>query len=236
MSTPLLEVRRIHVAYGPVPVLRDVSLQAQQGEIVGVVGPNGSGKTTLLRTIQGLLRPLAGEIYFLGARVDGRAAYELIDLGVSCIPEGRRLFDDMSVRENLEVGAYAPRARDLVRDNLGRVFTMFPVLEAKADWPAARLSGGEQQMLALARGLMSRPRLLLMDDPFLGLGREVVPRFCEYLKGINHGGVTIVVAGQHVRRILSLASRAYLLEAGQITLEGRGEELLASAHLQAVLF
>lgn len=234
MST-LLEVKGIDVFYGDIQTLWGVSLEVHEGEIVSLVGPNGSGKTTLFKTIQGLLHPVSGEIRFLGQRIDRLPPYQLVELGLAYIPEGRRLFTEMSVRENLEVGAYIPQARGRAREALDLAYELFPTLKEKERELAGNLSGGEQQMLAVARGLMSQPKLLLLDDPFLGLARGVAARFCQALRRLNHGGITILVTGQHVQRLLRLAHRAYMLEAGRIVLEGEGEELLHNEHLRGVL-
>lgn len=230
-----MEVEGINVFYGEVQVLFDVSITVSQGELAAIVGPNGSGKTTLLRTIQGLLHPATGEVRFHGQRIDRYPANQLVGLGLASIPEGRHLFPEMSVRENLELGAYTPRARANTAATLELVLAMFPVLRERAQEQAGRLSGGEQQMLAIARGLMSRPQLLLLDDPFAGLAHNVSARFCETLQMINDDGLTILVAGQHVRRLLTIASRAYLIEAGRITMEGTGRAMLESERLRRAL-
>ena len=176
--TPLLQVDRLSAGYGDLLILREVSLEAREGEFVALVGPNGSGKTTLIRTLTGLLPPRGGTIRLQGERIDGLPPYAIAALGIACIPEGRLLFRELTVRENLELGAYLPRARAREGQTLGLIFRLFPFLETRARSRAGVLSGGEQQMLALARGLMARPRLLLLDDPFLGLARTVTDRFC----------------------------------------------------------
>lgn len=234
-TDPLLEVSHINVCYGKVHILQDFSLHVSQGEIVAIVGPNGSGKTTLLRTIQGLMHPVDGMIRLAGKRVDTLPPYRLVKKGVALIPEARYLFLGMTVRENLELGAHTRRAQQEVSPLLQDVYDLFPILWEKRNKPAASLSAGQQQMLVIGRGLMAQPRLLLLDDPFLGLARGVTERFCETLANINHGGVTVLVAGQNVRRLLRLAQRAYLIERGQVVLEDKGRDLLDDPYLQEVL-
>jgi len=231
----LLEVERIDVSYDHVRVLHDVTLHVAPGEMVALVGPNGSGKTTLLRTIQGLLRPTDGVIRLAGERIDRLPAYERVMRGIAMIPEARHLFPEMTVQEHLELGAYPERARREMRELLGMVYTLFPALWEKRDHRVSSLSAGQQQMVVIGRALMSRPRVLLLDDPFIGLSRKVMDRFCETLTRINHGGLTVLIAGQHVRRLLRLADRAYLIEQGRVVLEGPGHALLEDPHLQAVL-
>jgi branched-chain amino acid transport system ATP-binding protein len=228
-------VDSLEAGYGGVQVLRGVTLEAGGGEFVAVVGPNGAGKSTLLRAVAGLLRPRAGTIRLDGERIDGRVPWEIAARGVTLIPEGRWLFGPLSVRENLELGAFVPRGAAGREKTLRVVYRLFPVLDAKQRVPAQHLSGGEQQMLALARGLMMRPRLLCLDDPFLGLGRAVVDAFCDALRAVRDEGLTIFAAGQHVRRLLRLATRAYLLDEGRMILSGTGADLLANEQLRVTL-
>jgi branched-chain amino acid transport system ATP-binding protein len=232
----MLEVEDLLVGYGAATVLHGVSLRVGPGELVAVVGPNGSGKSTLLMTIQGLLAPVAGRIRLAGQEIHGQPAHALVERGIVYIPEGRHLFPDMSVQENLEVGAYVARARHRAPHTLRLVLDLFPPLRQKRSWPAAALSGGEQQMLAVARGLMGRPRLLLLDDPFLGLAPKIIARFCEVIQAIGDEGIAVLLVGQHVRRILRLARRGYLLELGRITAEDAGPALLDSPAVQRALF
>jgi len=233
--TPLLQVDRLSAGYGDLLILREVSLEAREGEFVALVGPNGSGKTTLIRTLTGLLPSRGGAIRLQGERIDGLPPYAIAALGIACIPEGRLLFGELTVRENLELGAYLPQARAREGQTLRLIFRLFPFLETRARSRAEVLSGGEQQMLALARGLMARPRLLLLDDPFLGLARTVTDRFCQALQEITDEGITIFAAGQHVRRLLRLAHRAYLLDEGRVVRTGAGTELLADERLRRAL-
>jgi branched-chain amino acid transport system ATP-binding protein len=232
---PLLSVRDVRAGYGDLQVLRELSLEARAGEFVTLVGPNGAGKSTLMKALTGLLPVREGEILLDGERISNRAPYEIAARGLIMVPEGRRLFGPLSVRENLELGAFLPDARARQEETLRTIFRLFPVLLDKRRAPASVLSGGEQQMLALARGLMARPRLLCLDDPFLGLARAVTERFCEAVHAINAEGMTILAAGQHVRRLLRLASRAYLLDEGRVVLAGTGRELLADERLRHTL-
>lgn len=233
--SPILEVERISVSYDDVQVLKEVSLQVHPGEFVALVGPNGAGKTTLMRTIMGLLHPRSGAIRLEGRRIDGLPPYEIAAAGVAAIPEGRHLFGEMTVQENLELGAYLPHARTQQAQTVALINRLFPVLSEKASEQAEHLSGGEQQMVAIARGLMSRPRVLLLDDPFLGLARNVIGRFCQALRVVTDQGLTVLATGQHVRRLLRLAHRAYLLDEGRMILEGSGAELLESERVRHTL-
>ncbi len=239
MSTPgppLLRVEGVSAGYDGALVLRGVTLEVRRGEFVALVGPSGSGKTTLLRTITGLLPVRQGEIYLDGTRIDGLPPYRIAALGVAAIPEGRRLFDELSVRENLLLGAYLPAARRHAAETLAVVERLFPRLADRRDTPAAVLSGGEQQMVALARGLMARPRLLVLDDPFLGLARPLIGSFCRALAELTaNRGITILAAGQHVRRLLRLAHHAYFLDEGRVAAAGSGSALLADPAVRRAL-
>lgn len=235
MTTPLLSVESIEAGYDDVRVLRDCSLEVRTGEFVALVGSNGAGKSTLLKTIAGLLRLSAGAVRLNGERIDGLPPYAIAARGLALIPEGRRLFAPLTVRENLELGAFLPRAQSRREETLRLVFRLFPALQERSSIPAGTLSGGEQQMLALARGLMARPRLLCLDDPFLSLARPVMNRVCHAFSEIMAEGTTILAAGQHVRRLLRLANRAYLLEEGRIVLSGPGAELLQDERLRRSL-
>ncbi len=233
---PLLSVEQVTAGYDAAIVLRGVSLEVRPGELVALVGPNGAGKTTLLRAIMGLTRIREGAIRLDGTRLDGLPPYRIAALGVSAIPEGRRLFGELSVRENLELGAYLPTARREAAATRALVERLFPPLRDRRDTPAAVLSGGEQQMVALARALMAHPRLLLLDDPFLGLAKPVIQSFCAALHElIETRGVTILAAGQHVRRLLRLAHRGYFLAEGRVVAEGPGTELLGDPRVRRTL-
>ncbi len=236
MAAPLLlSVEGVEAGYDDVRVLHGCSLKVRAGEFIALVGPNGAGKSTLLKAITGLLPVRAGAIRLDGERIDGLPPYAIAGRGVAMIPEGRRLFAPLSVRENLELGAFLSRAHAKKEETLRLIFRLFPVLREKALAPAGVLSGGEQQMLALARGIMARPRLLCLDDPFLGLARPTINSFCKAIAEITAEGMTILAAGQHVRRLLQLAHRAYLLEEGHVVLSGPGSALLHDERLRRSL-
>jgi branched-chain amino acid transport system ATP-binding protein len=228
----MLEVRRLAVAYGDLQVLWDVSLDVQAGEIVVLIGPNGAGKTTFLRTVAGLHRPLAGSIRLEGARLDNLPPDQIVDRGVVMVPEGRRLFGSLSVLENLEMGAFAARARPNLRQSLKWVFELFPLLAERRGQRAATMSGGQQQMLAIGRALMGLPRLLMLDEPSLGLAPLLVKHIFEVTQDINRSGVTVLLVEQNAHVALSLAHRAYVVEQGRIVGQGAGSELLADQHVR----
>ncbi|MCU0573142.1 MAG: ABC transporter ATP-binding protein [Syntrophobacteraceae bacterium] len=231
---PLLEVRHLTVGYGDTPVLQQVSLALRTNQIAAVVGPNGAGKSTLLKTIAGLNRPKEGEVLFDGEPVQGLPVWELVRRGIVYVPEGMSVFPDMNVLENLEIGAYLNRP--LIAQRLDLVYELFPELRERLSQRASTLSGGQKRMITLGRGLMAGARLLLLDDPFLGLSPIIVRRFCEAFRTIRQSGVTLFIAGQHVRRILNVADLAFLIEDGSITLSGAGDEIYGDAHLQRILF
>jgi branched-chain amino acid transport system ATP-binding protein len=221
----LLELTSVTAGYGHFTALWDVALRVERGEAVAVVGPNGAGKTTLLRVISGILPVRAGTLTFDGAALAGRPAHEVVAHGIAHVPEGRRLFPALSVAENLKMGAYLPPARAHYRESLERVWALFPVLAERKAQRAGSLSGGEQQMLAIGRALMSRPRLILLDEPSMGLAPVMVLRLFELIRRIRAEGYTILVVEQNVRQVLKLVDRAYLLEVGRIKMEGRAAEL-----------
>ena len=221
----MLEIDGIDVFYGDVQALWDVSLRVESGEIVTIIGANGAGKTTTLRAIAGLMKPRRGKVILDGADVTGLAPNEMVRRGLVLVPEARQLWPAMTVLENLEMGAYARPARRQRAETLQRVFTMFPILEQRAKQKAGTLSGGEQQMCAIGRGLMARPRILLLDEPALGLAPLLVREVFESLKSIREQGVTIVLVEQNVPHALALADRAVVLETGRVTLSGAASEL-----------
>ena len=222
----LLEVSDLAVAYGDVRALWDISLHVDPGEIVVLIGSNGAGKTTLMRTIAGLQRPLAGSIAFEGARLDTLPPHALVARGIVLVPEGRRLFGGMTVLENLELGAYTRRARQERARTIERVFALFPLLAERRSQLAQTLSGGQQQMLAIGRAMMGLPRLLLLDEPSLGLAPLIVQQIFEVVHTINQEGVTVLLVEQNARAALELADRAYIVEGGYVVGTGAGAALL----------
>jgi branched-chain amino acid transport system ATP-binding protein len=227
-----LSVQNIDVFYGDVQAVWDVSFQVEAGEIVTLVGANGAGKTTTLRTLAGLLRPRAGHILFEGEDVAGLSANQLVARGLVLIPEARQLWPTMNVRDNLEMGAYTRGARAHRHKSMEAVLHMFPILEKRLQQNAGTLSGGEQQMCAIGRGLMARPRLLMLDEPALGLAPMLVRQVFAALKDINASGVTVLLVEQNVQHALRLAHRAYVLETGRVTLEGTSAALLDDARVR----
>ena len=222
----MLEVSKLNVFYGKSQALRDVSLKVEEKEIVALVGANGAGKTTLLNTISGLLRPASGSVQFLGERIDGLAPHKVMKLGVCQIPEGRKLFREMTVGENLEMGAYSSAAWKRKEETLEQVYQVFPVLKERRKQSAKKLSGGEGQMVAIGRGLMSNPRLCMFDEPSYGLAPKLFSGVLEVIKRLREQGITIFLVEQNVRQTLETVDRAYVLENGRIVLEGKGKDLL----------
>lgn len=228
----MLEVQTLDAAYGEVMALRGVDLAVGEGESVAVIGANGAGKSTLLRAISGLLRPQRGAILFDGVRLDQRAAYEVTALGIAHVPEGRRVLPDMTVEENLELGAYLPRPRARRRETLAWVYEIFPRLFERRHQRAGTLSGGEQQMLAIGRGLMLRPRLLMLDEPSLGLAPTIVEAVFQKIVEIRRQGIGVLLVEQNVQRALHLAERGYVLEGGRVVLQGPSQALLENPHVK----
>ncbi len=222
----MLDVKKINTFYGKVQVLWDVSLKVVKKEIVAFIGANGAGKTTLINTISGLLRPASGTIKFLGKSIGGLAPHSIVERGICHIPEGRRLFPDMSVHENLEMGAYLPRAWKQKEETLEHVYQLFPILKERGGQLARTLSGGEQQMLAMGRGLMSRPKLCIIDEPSNGLSPLLVKEIFDIIEGLRKQDIAILLIEQNVRQTLELADRAYVLENGRVILSGEGKKLL----------
>lgn len=222
----ILSVKDADVFYEDLQVLQRVNLEVKDGELVLVVGSNGAGKTTLLKTVSGLLRPTRGQVCFLGKRIDGLPPYKVVRLGISYVPTEREIFPLMSVIENLEMGTYLARARKSKEERLQFVFQLFPVLKQRRDQLAGTLSGGEQQMLAIARGLMTSPRLLMLDEPSFGLAPKLMLELFKAIERINLEGTTVLLVEQNVRQTLMVADRAYVLENGRIILEGNSGEVL----------
>jgi branched-chain amino acid transport system ATP-binding protein len=228
----MLEIDRLAVAYGDVQVLWDVSLRVEEGEIVTLLGANGAGKTTLLRAVSRTVPSRAGTIVLNGERIERAPSARVVELGIAHVPEGRRLWPDMSVEDNLLLGSYARRARPDVRRSLAHVFGLFPRIEERRAQIAGTLSGGEQQMVAIARGLMSKPTLLMLDEPSLGLAPIIVAELFETIRRINAGGTTVLLVEQNVRQALEIATRGYVVETGRVVSSGTRDELLASDEIK----
>jgi branched-chain amino acid transport system ATP-binding protein len=230
----MLEIHDLVVSYGAVEALHGVSLSVEEGEIVTLIGANGAGKSTTLRAVSGMLAPRAGEILFAGEPVGGRPSHRLVRKGMAHVPEGRRVFTALSVRENLEMGAYTVRGRAEVASRMERVLALFPRLRERIAQPGGTLSGGEQQMLAIGRALMAKPRLLLLDEPSLGLAPLLVQEIFREIARINRDeGTTILLVEQNAHVALSVARRAYVLETGRVVLEGKSEEIREDPQVRA---
>lgn len=228
MAEPMLKIDNIDVYYGAIHALKGISLTVNKGEIVTLIGANGAGKSTALRTISGLLKPKNGKISFEGQEIAGVKAHEIVKLGISQVPEGRRIFTEMTVMENLDMGAFTRKDKDGIKEDLAQVFKRFPRLEERRDQLAGTLSGGEQQMLAMGRALMSRPNLLLLDEPSMGLAPLLIKEIFHIIEDINKTGTTVLLVEQNANMALSIANRAYVLETGRITLAGDAKKLAAS--------
>jgi branched-chain amino acid transport system ATP-binding protein len=224
---PLLEVRDLQAAYGRVTALWDVSFDVEEGQVVALLGSNGSGKTTTLRTISGLLTAASGSVHFAGRDITHARSDQIVELGIIHVPEARQLWPRMSVRENLELGAYSPKARVKRADSLEHVFGLFPRLRERRNQAAGTLSGGERQMCALGRGLMGLPRLLMLDEPSLGLAPRLVSEMFETLRLLREQGLTVLLVEQNVHQALELADTGYVLETGRLVLSGPSQQLLA---------
>jgi branched-chain amino acid transport system ATP-binding protein len=228
----VLEIRGLDAAYGDVPVLSGVTLRVGAGEIVALLGPNGAGKSTLLGCVAGLVRPRAGAISWDSKNLLTVAPHLIVERGLAVVPEGRRLFGSMTVEDNLDLGAFSPRARAARRESLERVFALFPDLRTRRRQIVRALSGGQQQMVAVGRALMASPRLLMLDEPSLGIAPLLVRRILDALVEINRAGVAVFLVEQNVRAALTLAHRAYILEGGRVVGEGEGPALLRDAHVR----
>ena len=228
----MLEIEKINVSYGDLQILWDISLKVEEKDIVGLIGPNGAGKTTTLRTITGLLRPFAGGIEFEGVPMEKVPIHKRVELGISLIPEGRGLFPGMSTLENLELGAFTAKGRTCKDRTLEQVYELFPILKNRRKQTAGTMSGGEQQMLAIGRALMSKPKLLLVDEPSWGLSPLLSKVIYEVIGQINHSGVTILLIEQNVRIALELANRAYVVENGRIVKQGDSRNMLDDQHIR----
>jgi len=227
----MLEVRHISVGYTETPVLQDINLDLDEGEIVTLVGANGAGKSTLVKTISGLLRPMSGEVLFKGERVEKLSAAERLRKGIAHVPEGRQVFAGMTVAENLKMGAYASREGGDGHERTERVCKLFPVLHERMNDIAGNFSGGQQQMLAIARGLMSNPRLLMLDEPSLGVSPILVAEIFKLVQALRDSGISILLAEQNARSALAIADRGYVIENGRVTLSGSASDLLDSREI-----
>lgn len=232
MENHLLEVKGVDVLYGDVQAVWDVSIHVDEGKIVALVGANGAGKTTLLKTISGITPAKRGDILFSGKSLTRLKPQEVVEIGISHVPEGRRLFSNLTVLENLKLGAYPPRARPLLTKSLERAYDLFPVLKVRTEQKAGSLSGGEQQMLAIARALMAHPDLLMLDEPSLGLSPLFVRTIFELISTLNDQKITILLVEQNINQALKIAHQAYVLKTGKIAMNGRGSELLADPEVQ----
>jgi branched-chain amino acid transport system ATP-binding protein len=228
----MLEVKDLHVHYGVIEALKGVSLQVEQGKIVSLIGANGAGKTTMLHAISGIVKKSGGSIAFLGNDITKAKAKNIVEQGLIQVPEGRRIFTGLTVYENLMMGAFLRKDKEGIQKDLQRCYELFPILSERTNQDAATLSGGEQQMLAMARALMAQPKLLLLDEPSMGLAPILVKEIFSIIEEINKNGTTILLIEQNAKMALSIADKAYVLETGNIVLEGSGKELLNSANVQ----
>lgn len=228
----LLSSRNVETHYGLLKALKGISLEIFEGEIVTLLGGNGAGKTTTLKTISGLIKPSSGEIRFLDTRIDGMPPHEIVRMGIAHVPEGRNIFPDMTVLENLKIGAIIAKGKNEVRIRLEQILTYFPILEERKAQLAGTLSGGEQQMLAIGRGMMSGPKLLMMDEPSLGLSPILVKKLAQIVKEIHSRGVTIFLVEQNATMALHIADRGYVLETGSVVIQGRALDLLSNEQVK----
>jgi len=229
----VLTVSDLVVAYGKIDALHGLNFEVNDGEIVALIGANGAGKSTTLRTISGLMRPRAGRISLDGMQLQGKGTHQIAAAGVVQVPEGRRIFPELTVRENLDMGAFLCRDKSAVNESLDRVFELFPVLGDRRQQSGGTLSGGEQQMLAIGRALMAQPRLLMLDEPSMGLAPVIVQRIFDTITALNSQGITILLVEQNANQALAIANRAYVLETGRIILTGTGHELLIDPQVRA---
>ncbi|MFJ7509841.1 ABC transporter ATP-binding protein [Peribacillus simplex] len=228
----MLKIEDINVYYGNIQALKGISLSINEGEIVTLIGANGAGKSTMLKTISGLLKPKQGKIIYEGQSIGGKAAQSIVKMGISHVPEGRRVFANMTVEENLQLGAYLRKDKAGIKQDLEKVYELFPRLLERLKQQSGTLSGGEQQMLAMGRALMAKPRLLLLDEPSMGLAPLLVKQIFHIIEEINKTGTTILLVEQNANLALSIADRAYVVETGRIVLSGKSEELTASEEIK----
>ena len=228
----MLEVKDLQVYYGVIQALKGISFEVNQGEVIALIGANGAGKTTTLQTLTGIIPSKAGSITFEGKDITKIPAHKIVEMGMAHVPEGRRVFADMTVYENLLMGAYTRKDKNEIAQSLANVYKRFPRLEERKNQRAGTLSGGEQQMLAMGRALMSKPRIILMDEPSMGLSPIFVNEIFDIIKEVSEGGTTVLLVEQNVKKALSIADRAYVLETGNITLSGKAEDLLNDESVQ----
>jgi len=232
----MLEVRDLSVNYGVIQAVKNVSFEINQGEIVTLIGANGAGKSTIVKTISGLLKPKSGQIFYLGKEIDHKSAPQIVSAGISQVAEGRHIFAGMTVMENLQMGAFLQKNHDEVSKTYKEIFERFPILQKRRNQDAATLSGGEQQMLAMGRALMAKPKLLLLDEPSMGLSPLYIQEIFKIIKELNEKGTTILLIEQNAKQSLSIADRGYVLATGVVQLSGTGQELLANPEVQKVYF
>jgi branched-chain amino acid transport system ATP-binding protein len=228
----MLEVIDLDVHYGDAQALWDIGFHINESDVYSIIGSNGAGKSTILKTLAGLLRPSSGRVEFLGSRVDGEDPNVMVDLGISLVPEGRELFSQLTVLENLELGAFTKRARPFMKETFEWVAHLFPIIRERENQLAGKMSGGEQQMIAIGRGLMSKPKLLMLDEPSLGLAPLIVKAIFETITQLNAQKVTILLVEQNIHQALKIAHQAFVLKTGRITLMGKGDELLSDPEIQ----
>jgi branched-chain amino acid transport system ATP-binding protein len=224
----MLEVKNLNVSYGVTPILRDVSLSVKQGEVIALLGSNGAGKTTLVNTMMGMLKPVSGEIIFEGEHIENMQPHEIVKRGIAQVPEGRKIFPYISVRDNLYLGAYSNEAWHKRSESMEWVYGLFPLLKDRQNMPARTLSGGEQQMLVIGRGLMSRPKLLLVDEPSLGLAPKLLSEVYEILRKLSDANITTLLSEQNARQALSISGRGYVMANGRVVLTDSSDKLLNS--------
>lgn len=222
----MLEIKDIEVFYGMIQAIKGVSFEVNEGEVIALIGANGAGKTTILHSITGLIAPKKGEILFEGQDITSTPAHKIVSMGMAHVPEGRRVFAQLTVLENLKMGAFTRKDKDEIEESMIRVYKRFPRLEERKNQMAGTLSGGEQQMLAMGRALMSRPRIILMDEPSMGLSPIFVNEIFDIIREVSEGGTTVLLVEQNAKKALAIADRAYVLETGKIVLDGKAEELL----------